>query len=156
MDHWPDTMEQAGIIAGLFDSGREIDVAGTYDKDIIWFILGYSENNDISQRLEIIYRDMRDIEGISTIYMTVCRTSRYKAISIYKIGSWDISETWYRTVLSEDLQIQRTTIGDIATISSIELKKELYPRIIVISRIFHPLCIEEDRTWQTLCWLSDI
>ncbi len=93
MDYWPDVMERMDIIVGSFDSGKEIDVTGTYDRDTTWFILGHSENNDISQRLEIIYRDMRDIEGISAVYMTVYRTGRYKVIGTYEMGSRDIPET---------------------------------------------------------------
>ncbi len=127
-----------------------------HGKDTAWFTLGHSENNDVFQGLEIIYRNMRNIEGISAIHMIICRTEQYKATNIYEIGSRDTPETWYRTVLSEDLQTQRITIGDIAIISSIELEEELYPRITVINRTFHPFHIEEDRIWQILYWLSDI
>ncbi len=39
--------------------------------------------------------------------------------------SWNTPETWYGTVLLEDLQIQRMTIENITTIPSIELEEEL-------------------------------
>ncbi len=35
LDYWPDVMERVGIIAGPFDSGREIDVIGTHDRNIV-------------------------------------------------------------------------------------------------------------------------
>ncbi len=35
LDHWPNVIKQVDIIAGSFDSGREIDVAGIHDKDIV-------------------------------------------------------------------------------------------------------------------------
>ncbi len=80
------------------------------------------------------------------VCMIVCGTGRYKATDIYEMESRDTLETWYGIVLSEDLQIQQTTIRDIMTIPSTEFEEELYPRITVINKTFHPLHTEEDRT----------
>ncbi len=85
-------MERTDTIVGLFDSRKEIDVVGIYDRNTIWFILGYSESNDIFQRFEIIYRNTRDIEGISAIHTTVHRIDRHKAIGIYEIRSRNTPE----------------------------------------------------------------